>query len=74
MFEKIHEFEKGRRIRNFRLGLFVGVVSVVAVAATVYVIKKAVEEKIDELQEEEVQEEVEDAVEEAVEEAVLEEA
>ena len=46
MFEKIHEFEKGRRIRNFRLGLFVGVVSVVAVAATVYVIKKAVEEAV----------------------------
>ena len=51
MLEKFHEFEKMRRKTNFKLGLFIGVVSVCTAAATVYFVKKALEEKLHELNE-----------------------
>ena len=69
MLEKFHEFEKMRRKRNFRLGLFIGITSVCAAAALVYVAKKTLEEKLHDPEEDTSYEVEETPAEESAEEA-----
>lgn len=57
MIEKLHEFEKNRRKRNFRLGVFVGVVSVCTAAVIAYAVTKTVKGALVEAREAAAQEE-----------------